>query len=692
MKKLYSTIITLFLAINVTAQWPANYGGVMLQGFYWDSYTDTSLPKLIEQADDISTYFDLLWVYNTGNCGGKSMGYMPIYWLNHTSNWGRERYVTQMIDAYHQRGTKVIMDVVINHKAPVGKDGSWIDFANETKTVTTRSGEQKTYTLNWTGADICQNDDGGWVKEQGWPVTGANDTGDDFSGGRDLDHTSANVQQNVKTYLDYLRNYLGYDGYRLDMVKGYNPYYTKMYNEASSPEFCVGEYWDGSFEAVTGWINGTGKTSAAFDFPLKYVIKEAFGGGNFSALSSKGIAGSPDWNRYAVTFIDNHDTYENQDRLTKNVVAAYAFILAMPGTPCVFYKHWQRYPIALGNMILARKACGITNQSPIVEQGQQGGGYVIKVQGTKGTVLCISGYVTDYDVKGYKLIASGTNYAYYVSDNITVEGLREGNDGVDETKTVNVYVEAETAPYIYSWTEGGTQRSGEWPGTQMTEQETIGDKTFWKWTFSVAPINIILNNGSGSQTQNISELSHDTYLTYSGGTDYGDETSKYWTPEVPVCVKVIDGHLYAYFLGNKDYDQPTAWVWNETKNFCENQTWPGDAMTLVGYDTDNYPVFRWDGGEVAEGADMPTHILVSNKGSETIRTGDLSFVNSGYYSAQGFITDAITVEKSKETTAIQAVRTAQPAAPAAIYNLAGQRVQQPAKGLYIVNGKKVILP
>lgn len=225
----------------------------------------------------------------------------------------------------------------------------------------------------------------------------------------------------------------------------------------------------------------------------------------------------------------------------------------------------------------------------------------------------------------------------------------------------------------------------------MTEQETIGDKTFWKWTFSVAPVNIILNNGSGSQTQNISELSHDTYLTYSGGTDYGDETSKYWTPEVPVCVKVIDGHLYAYFLGNKDYDQPTAWVWNETKNFCENQTWPGDAMTLVGYDTDNYPVFRWDGGEVAEGADMPTHILVSNKGSETIRTGDLSFVNSGYYSAQGFITDAITVEKSKETTAIQAVRTAQPAAPAAIYNLAGQRVQQPAKGLYIVGGRKVVM-
>ena len=689
MRKLYSLIITLFFAQVALAQWPANYGGVMLQGFYWDSYSDTNLPKLMDQADDISKYFDILWVPNTGNCGGKSMGYLPIYWLNHTSNWGRERYVTQLINTYHERGTKVIMDVVINHKSPLGKNGSWIDFVDETKTVTTRSGEEKTYTLTWSGADICQNDDGGYTKSQGWEVTGADDTGDDFSGGRDLDHTSANVQQNVKTYLDYLLNYLGYDGFRLDMVKGYGAQYTKIYNEDAKPEFCVGEYWDGSFDAVTGWINGTGKTSAAFDFPLKYVIRDAFGGENWSALGSKGIAGSPDWNRYSVTFIDNHDTYENQDRLTKNVLAAYAFILAMPGTPCVFYKHWQRYPIAIGNMILARKACGITNQSSIVEQGEQGGGYVIKVQGSKGTALCMSGYVQGYNTDGYKLIISGTNYAYYVSDNVEVEGLQEGNDLIDETKTVNVYVEAEAAPYIYSWTEGGQTRSGDWPGTKMTEQETVNGKTFWKYTFNVSPINIILNDGNGKQTANITDLTHDTYLSYTGGTTYSDETSSYWTPEIPVCVKVIEGHLYAYFLGNKDYDQPYAWVWNDTKNFCEVSEFPGDAMKLVGYDADNYPVYLWDGGEIAEGAEMPTQILITNKGSETIRTSNLDFVNSGYYSATGFISDAIT---NATLTGISEITTnGQKPTSNKCYNLAGQRVMNPTKGLYIMNGKKVVV-
>ena len=671
--------------------WPANYGGVMLQGFYWDSFKDSEWSTLMKQSDELSKYFDLIWVPNSGNCMSKGMGYMPVYWLNHTSNWGREKYLLNMISTFKEKGTKVLMDVVINHKSPLSKDGSWVDFANEEKTVTMPNGTSKTYTLNWTTADICRNDDGGYTNEvgklMGWEVTGNDDTGDDFSGGRDLDHTSENVQNNVKSYLDFLRNYLGYSGFRLDMVKGYSPYYTKMYNEASKPEFCVGEYWDGSFDNVTDWISKTGFTSAAFDFPLKYVIRDAFGGENWSALSSKGIAGSPDWQRYSVTFIDNHDTYENQDRLTKNVLAAYAFILSMPGTPCVFLKHWQKYPIALSNMILSRKACGINNQSPIIEQGEQSGGYVIKTKGINGTMLCISGNVQNYDTNGFTKIISGTNYALFVSDNVNVEGLREGNDLLDFTKTVNVYVEAEKKPYIYSWTEGGEERSGTWPGNVMTEQETISDKTFWKYTFNVAPINVVINDGNGNQIPALTDLYHDTYLTYDGNTSYSDITAAYWTPEVPTCVKVIDGHVYAYFRANKDYDTPYAWVWNDSKNFCTTKEFPGDLMELVGFDDDNYPVFCWDGGEIGITDEMPTQILISNNGSETIRTANLEFKNANYYDATGYIGNAIISTGISDTVISNTVK---PAA-SVWFNLNGQRVSKPAKGLYIQNGRKVVV-
>ena len=44
----------LICSIELQAQaqgcWPENYGGVMLQGFYWDSFSDTKWTKLEQQA------------------------------------------------------------------------------------------------------------------------------------------------------------------------------------------------------------------------------------------------------------------------------------------------------------------------------------------------------------------------------------------------------------------------------------------------------------------------------------------------------------------------------------------------------------------------------------------------------------------------------------------------------------------
>ena len=631
--------------------WPANYGGVMMQAFYWNSFEDTQWRTLTAQADELSKYFDILWLPNSSNCNvANSMGYLPVYWLDHRSSFGaRERYLTELIAAYHERGTKVIEDVVLNHKSPLGKDGSYIDFVNESKTV-----DGVTYELNWSGADICQNDDGGYIKELGWDITGADDTGDDFSGARDLDHTGENVQKNCMTYLDYLLNGLHYDGFRLDMVKGYSPEYTRMYNEHAQPEFCVGEYWDG-YDAIMNWVKGTGYTSAAFDFPLKYVFRDAFGSGDWSAFNSKGIAGDPDNCRYAVTFVDNHDTYENEGRLVNSVLGANAVILAMPGTPCIFLKHWQRYPIAIGNMILARKAAGITNQSPITEQQlDEGKGYIIKVQGTTGSVLVLAGNPT-YDTTGFTKIASGQNFAFFVSDNVTVEGLQEGNDD-EEAKTITVNVQANDAPYVYAWDMSGNPVLDTWPGTKLTEKTTAKDGTeFWTTTFEKVPVNVIFNNGEGVQTADILNITHDSYYTFDPAnedkeTNWTDITSSYYTPvvDLPECAKEIPGHFYVYFQANKDYDSPYAWVWGEEgKSFNTVTEWPGDKMVKAGYDKDQHAVWLWDGGELKEGAELPTELLFSNHGSP--QTDNFKFVNGGYYDATGFLASVIKTSVKGDT-------------------------------------------
>ncbi len=332
MKRIYSLLVALIIAQLSFAQWPENYGGVMLQGFYWNSFEDSKWTNLTAQSDELSKYFDLIWVPNAGNCrSGNSMGYLPVYWFqNYNSSFGTKAELLDMIKTYKDKGVGIMEDVVLNHKSPIGRNDSWIDFINETFKL---NGE--TMSVTWSGADICQNDDGGDTRAKGWEVTGNNDSGEDFAGARDLDHTSANVQRNCKLYCQFLLNELGFAGFRYDMVKGYSPEYVKMYNEASSPQFSVGEFFDYNTDAVKWWIEGTNWTSAAFDFPLKNQLNQAFGNENWDALNYKGLSADPSLNRYSVSFVDNHDTSRDNNKLASNILAANAFILAMPGTPCI---------------------------------------------------------------------------------------------------------------------------------------------------------------------------------------------------------------------------------------------------------------------------------------------------------------------------------------------------------------------
>ena len=409
--------------------WPAMYGGVMLQGFYWDSYKATRWSTLTDEAQELGQYFDVMWVPNSGsvdaNGVGQSMGYMPVYWLKHNSCFGTESQLREMIDVFHQHNTSVLMDMVINHKS--GKTG-WVDFANETVTGPVTG---DTYSMTWSLADICRTDE---CVGSGYAATGAADEGEDFDGSRDLDHTSANVQKNVKTYQQYLMKELGYDGFRYDMCKGYAGYYVGLYNQASQPAFSVGEYWDGNAETLRWWLNETKQDgriqTAVFDFALKYPLQSAFAAGNWSALNDKGLAADPNYQRYSVTFVDNHDTGQssNYDCLKTNIMPANAFILTMPGTPCIFYKHYLVYTDEINNCIKARRAAGVHNQSAILTQQESSGGYILETQGTRGNLyLQVGGAVFNGTPTGYTLVQGGDGYNLFISNGIDWKHV--GKDG-----------------------------------------------------------------------------------------------------------------------------------------------------------------------------------------------------------------------------------------------------------------------
>ena len=535
-----SFIISYLSLSPVCAQgWPANYDGVMLQGFYWDGYADAQWSRLEKQVDNLSTTFDLVWLPQSGNCGGQSMGYDDLYWFpgHYDSSFGTEAELRSLISTFKAKGIGTIADVVINHRKNVS---NWVDFPKET---------YKGVTYQLLSTDICADDDGGKAKTEaaklGLSVSSNNDTGEGLGGMRDLDHMSANVQTNVKAYLHMLLEDLGYVGFRYDMVKGYGPSYTKMYNEDSKPQFSVGECWDSS-NTIRNWIDGTGKTSAAFDFQFRYTVRNAANNGDWSKLAAQNEGNWPlvsnnfssgDYRQYAVTFVENHDTeYRSasaqQDPIRKDTLAANAYLLAMPGTPCVFLKHWQSYKQEISNMVAVRKAVGVTNVSKPTTMATNKDYYAVQVAGSGDKkLLCVVGSKADSYTptsNAWKKVISGYHYVYYVSGiepgAITLPELKEDEqphegefNGVPSFCTVSdgeicAFFEAPVVwgsqIFTWAWMKGGGGEAylgTSWPGVAATFLSTAdnGNKVF-KWTSvkTTAPDYIIFSGG-GSQTADL---------------------------------------------------------------------------------------------------------------------------------------------------------------------------------------------
>lgn len=441
--------------------WASDYSGVMLQGFSWDSYNESQWKVLEKQADELKGYIDLVWLPQSGKCleTTQVMGYMPYYYFNQNSSFGSEAELRSLITKFKAAGIGAIADVVINHR---NTDG-WYTFPAET---------YKGVTYQMQSTDICKNDDGGTTATQaatdGVSLSQNNDEGTDFGGCRDIDHKSENVQKVIKAYLKYLKDDLGYTGFRYDMVKGFDGSHVADYNDATGVEYSVGEYWDGN-DKIESWINRTNKKSAAFDFQFRYNVRDAVNGAangkvttssDWSKLNSNdNLMHDANYRRYAVTFVENHDTQkrsesEQNDPLRKDTIAANAYMLAMPGTPCIFQPHWNAYKSEIKEMIAARKYAGITNMSNYANKQSKKTLYVNEVTGTKHKLLVAvgndaAGYVGE---TGYTKILSGYHYAYFLSNDAETSWTDVPSGSYEEgfKTTLTAVSQTEGAKLVYT--------------------------------------------------------------------------------------------------------------------------------------------------------------------------------------------------------------------------------------------------
>ncbi|MBO7140686.1 MAG: starch-binding protein [Prevotella sp.] len=668
--------------------WPSQYGGVMLQAFYWDSFNDTQWALLESQADELAGTFDLVWLPQSGNCGGQSMGYDDLYWFNnYNSSFGNEQQLRSLINTFKAKGIKTIADVVINHRQNLS---NWVDFPKETY-------KGETYEMKST--DIVRGDDGGaclqWASKNGYELSANYDTGEDWGGMRDLDHKSENVQKCVKAYLDFLKNDLGYAGFRYDMVKGYSASYTGQYNVSSQPEFSVGECWDSS-NTIKGWIEGTKVDgtiqSAAFDFQFKYVVRNATDKRDWTWLGKTNddngtgtnwplMSGSLDqgkYRRYAVTFVENHDTEVRPDGssngpLRRDTLAANAFMLAMPGTPCVFMKHWQKYPTEIKAMVAARKAAGIHSESNTLNFRSNKDYYAIITRNdNEYRLLTVVGNVSaveaNLNTKQWAKIHEGYHYAYFfpTAMNTAYVDLATGLYDGEQKARLTAVTDEEGAQLVYT-TDGSDPTAS---STKVASGQTI---TIPVGTTMLKVAMLVGGAVSGMTTR--------AYIVReTGNTEV----------VIPDFCQYSKDEVCAFFEAPRTWGLAIkCWAWDTNANNVNytGGNWPGAECKNMGKAPNGNNVWKWTFNEkdfqgAAGQAKMPSHIIFSSNGAP--QTKDMPFHNAGYYTEEGYFA---TVESS-----IDGILADEPAYSKVIYTLDGRRVENVTRpGLYIKNMKIVVI-
>lgn len=129
-------------------------------------------------------------------------GYMPrdLYCLD--SKYGSATQLREAVRALHDCGLKALGDAVLNHRCAQFQDagGCWNVFGGK---------------LAWDARAIVKDDP--HFRGQGGPSAG-----DSFGAAPNIDHNQPFVRKDIAEWMLWLRNHVGYDGWRLDFVRGFS--------------------------------------------------------------------------------------------------------------------------------------------------------------------------------------------------------------------------------------------------------------------------------------------------------------------------------------------------------------------------------------------------------------------------------------------------------------------------------------
>uniref|UniRef100_A0A0G4GAC1 Fibronectin type-III domain-containing protein n=1 Tax=Chromera velia CCMP2878 TaxID=1169474 RepID=A0A0G4GAC1_9ALVE len=300
---------------------------IMLQGFNWDSCNNPNgWYKVVESKlpEIAKAKISMLWLPPPAQ-SVDSHGYLPQGWYNLNSKYGKEAELRSLIQKARELQICPVVDVVINHRCADGRGsaGDFTDYLCEPK---------------WGSWAIVSNDPK--VRGKGAPSQFQN-----IEYAPDIDHSNPKVQKDVKHWLKWLRDDVGFGALRLDFVLGYSPQLQAEYIESVGSPYAVSEYWHGDPRVLRNYIHAVRGRAAVFDFPTYYCLRSAVHSNDFGGLRRdqnhpNGIMGEDPVR--CMSFIENHDTchlevvggpFGNNEQ----VLRAYAYLLTHPGIPSIFW-------------------------------------------------------------------------------------------------------------------------------------------------------------------------------------------------------------------------------------------------------------------------------------------------------------------------------------------------------------------
>ncbi|MGY3793569.1 starch-binding protein [Aquimarina sp. 433] len=589
-RKTLFKILVSFLCCFPLMQMQAQDEDVMFQAFDWNVQNQPAGQTWYDVVTSVSSTIsdagiDLIWMPPPSNSAAPQ-GYLPRELYNFNSAYGTETQLRNLINQYHSQDVRVISDIVINHRVGSNDAVTFTNPAWPTYFITADDEGR-----NFVNFPVEFSINGDFVPGNALKADGS---GGGFAAARDLDHENPEVRQEIIAWMNFLRNDLGFDGWRYDFVHGYNPIYNKEYNDATNPYFAVGELLESSRVQTNNFVNWTQGSSSAFDFNTKVSLQNALRDNNLSYL--RDFSGNPSGMiginpTKSVTFLDNHDTGEAQQCCGSNFVfpggetnlrKGYAYILTHPGNPMVFWTHFfdagAGVQNAIRDLIAIRKDVRVFAGSSINIAEARNDLYAAYIDGRNGTIAMKLGSGNwSPNGSGWTLRTSGSDYAVWTQgggDN-TGGGETVAPFTVNFKKpsiwgnTINAYFFDASANATISGTAG-------WPGQQMTN---ISGTPWYSYTLtppagvSAVNIRVIFNDGS-NQT---GDLSRSTDGWYTNGT---------WSDTCPSDCSSSGGGSNDVTL---NFQKPSSgWGTNANLylfNRATNQTlagtpgWPGDVMT-----------------------------------------------------------------------------------------------------------------